>query len=156
MEFIKKHSKLFISIFFALFYIAFWRIAVDTINTIKIEELRNEENSGETEPEDVKPADVVLQVETPNYQTTYDVRDVEDLRMENKDSLWDLLESLRQRGLLTFEQTEYTYGAKVTSLNGIEPTNNKQWNFYKENEQISKDFEKVKLEDEVTYTLRLE
>lgn len=156
MDFIKKHSKLLISILFALLYIAFWRIAVDTINTVEIEEIRSDENTGETPPDDVEPADVVLRIETPNYQRTYDIRDVDDLRMYNRDSLWDLLEDLRQRDLLNYEQTEYTYGPKVTELNGIKATNDKEWNFYKEDELISENFEKVKLEDEITYTLRLE
>lgn len=153
MKFIKKHTYLLISLAFALLYIGFWRIAVDTINTVRIEEREDEVKS---KPEDIVPSDVILKAETASSTWEYNIRNYENLRMYSNDSLWDLIDKLRDMGELTYEQTEYVYGPRITQFNGINSTENLKWNFYADGELIEGDFDKVKLEDEVTYTLKLE
>lgn len=153
MELIKKHTHLFISVLFVLIYIGFWRIAVNTINTVRVEEIQEVKKS---KPRDVVSANVILEAKSPNGVWKYDVRDYEELQTYSNDSLWDFIDKLKDMGELTYEQTEYVYGTKITEFNGIKSSDKMQWNIYANEKLINEDFDKIKLEENLIYTLKLE
>lgn len=145
MSFIKKHWQLLISILFLTFYIGFWRLSLDVMNTIEIEELKRD-GENEKPSDNIKKIDLKLQIQTPNLTKTF-----EDEIFSNE-SLWDFIEDLRKSNRLTYEQTEFISGPKITSINGYE--NKDGWDFYINGNLLEESFDSHKIIDDAIYTLK--
>ena len=75
--------------------------------------------------------------------------------MENIDCVDDLLKEIREDDGLEFEKTLYTYGIEIESVNRMKPPENFKWVILSEDEDITNKIEKVKLNKNDTFELKM-
>jgi hypothetical protein len=122
-------------VFSALFI--FFSLRIDTIE-IKEKESRKEK--------EIKPVKVTLKI---NNSITYDAR------LENDDTVDDLLRYHRDEGNLSFEITAYAYGSEIEHINGKYPEKNMRWAVFHEGKDITYEISDILLENKTTYELKL-
>ena len=150
MVFLKKHKIVVFTFLVLIFYFAFWKTGVNILDE-DVEEFKDK--GEERVVEDVKPADVIFRIDTPGY-SGYSFLSVE-IRMENTDTVYDLIERLRGDNFLTYELVDYIDSTMLTSINGIGVEENQVWNIY-DNGELVDDWMNRKLDDNNVYEIRLE
>lgn len=142
VEVIKKHYKLVVSLIFLVIYLGIFVLVRIVLNedTAEFKAPRDAKESVE-----IKPAKVTLVVQGGNYQ----------VRLENKDTLGDLLEEARNDGFLIYELEYTTSGSKIVSVNGVSRIGS-EWVFYDGDTKVGKEFKDYKLDDNNIYYLVLE
>lgn len=117
---LKKISITFVVLFFVLSYIF-------VINTLGKEEVKVEEKQSKSENIiEEKPVRVTLNINGSPYFGFQTI----NKRMQNTQTILDLLEILRDDGFLTYERTFYTYGVEIDNINGFIPPENEKWSVF--------------------------
>ncbi len=75
--------------------------------------------------------------------------------MRNVDCVDDLLKEIREDDGLEFEKTLYTYGIEIESVDRIKPPENFKWAVLSENEDVTNKIEKVKLNKDDIFELKM-
>jgi len=75
--------------------------------------------------------------------------------LKNTDSIEELLRESRKDKEFTYEIIKYTYGAEISSVNGIEPKEGFKWAIIKNGEDITLGIGDAPLENNAVYELRL-
>ena len=75
--------------------------------------------------------------------------------LKNTDSVEELMKEIRGSGGFSYELIKYTYGVNIDSVNGIKPEDGYEWAVIKNGENITLKIDKVFLEDDETYELRM-
>ena len=147
MELIKRHFNLSISFLFFVLYLSVFAFARHVINqdTAEFKDARDDEKKSF----EVKPVKVNFVIQGPYLAKTM------QFRLENKDTLGDLLEHARESGFLTYEIKYTVSGTKIIAISNVFEEG-KEWVFYDETTLVGSDFEDYKLDDNNTYYLRLE
>ena len=98
---------------------------------------------------DVKEAAVTLKVDNGNtllmYRTT----------LKNTDSIYDMLERLRNKDTFTYEKVAYVYGTELDFINGEKAPQNYKWKLYDANKDITFTASDINLIDGNIYNLIL-
>lgn len=151
MKLFKKHKSLFFVSIVGLFYFMFWYTAK---NLLEEESKEISDKSNDTEEVfEVKPADVKFRVLS-RGDSGYDFLFLET-RMENTDTIYDLIERFREDGFITYERVDYKDGPVITTVNGITADEGEAWKIYDDGDLVS-DWTRRKLDDNNVYTLKLE
>lgn len=145
MQILKKHYRIAIVVVFALLYFAFFSIANDVIE----EDAEKIKEASEEELVEVKPADILVTIDNGTTTITYDIR------MENQNSLWDVLEELREEYGLTYEILFTTGFTQISEINETETSEGYVWNVYDEQTKIE-DFTHYNLDDNNHYYFKYE
>ena len=133
-----------------LIYIAFLGISFLYIRSVlKTDIIDVIEESEETSFE-IKPAKVNLFIQSNNFNKTYSVR------LENRDSVYDMLDYLRNEEELYFEIVDYTYGTEIEDVLKTTASEGQKWRLYQENEDITSEIKDTLLDDGTNYYLKLE
>ncbi len=98
---------------------------------------------------DVKDANVILKVDNGNTLRTYHVT------LKNTDSLYDLLERLRNKDTFTYEKIAYVYGTELDFINGEKAPEGYKWKLYDSGKDVTYSASKINLVDGNTYSLAL-
>lgn len=144
-EIIDRYKKYFPIIYIILTFFVFFYAR----EALSVEEADVYEEPSAKGPEN-HPAKVTLRVRNGNVSREYVAN------METKDSVGDLLEHLRLSNSFTFEKIGYIYGTEIDNINGTRSQNGYKWQLYKDEQNITYNFDKVNLEDSAIYTLTLE
>ncbi len=75
--------------------------------------------------------------------------------LKNTDSVEELMKEIRGSGGFSYELIKYTYGVNIDSVNGIKPEDGYEWAVIKNGENITLKIDKIFLEDDETYELRM-
>jgi hypothetical protein len=75
--------------------------------------------------------------------------------LKNTDSVEELMKEIRGSGGFSYELIKYTYGVNIDSVNGIKPEDGYEWAVIKNGEIITLKIDKVFLEDDEIYELRM-
>jgi len=75
--------------------------------------------------------------------------------LKNTDSVEELMKEIRGSGGFSYELIKYTYGVNIDSVNGIKPEDGYEWAVIKNGENITLKIDKVFLEDDEIYELRM-
>jgi len=97
---------------------------------------------------DVKPAKVTFNVENFGNVTSYSAR------LQNTDTVSDLLNYLRKNNNFTYNKVAYIDGFEITDVNGVAPQPNYKWSIFLEGADITATFDKAYLHDNRVYSLR--
>lgn len=146
MTFIKKHSRILAILLFGLLYFAFFNTANNILND---ESKKISEKGKEEKVEDIKPADIDVTIDFGDIQQIY------SFRMNNDDSILDLLEELREEYGVSYEQVFKTEHDEISEINGVKASDNKSWNIYDDEVQVI-DYKSYKLDDNNHYYFKLE
>jgi hypothetical protein len=99
---------------------------------------------------DVKPVKITLTIDSPQYKQTI------NQRLENTDTVADLLKLSLQSINLPYEISSYTYGIGIDNVGTVFSTDTYVWRVYHENKDITNNMNSVYLKDETAYTLNYE
>ncbi|HOM78250.1 hypothetical protein KBG31_00160 [Patescibacteria group bacterium] len=77
------------------------------------------------------------------------------VKMSNKDSVSDLLRSLRSDNVITYEVTLYTDRTEINHVNNIYPQVGEEWRVFVDGKDITSQLSSVNLENNKTYVLKL-
>lgn len=75
--------------------------------------------------------------------------------LKNTDSVEELMKKIRSSGDISYELIKYTYGVDIESVNGIKPGDGSEWAIIKDGENITLRIDKVYLEEDKTYELKI-
>ncbi len=75
--------------------------------------------------------------------------------LKNTDSVEELMKKIRSSGDITYELIKYTYGVNIESVNKMKPDNSHEWAIIKDGENITLKMDKVYLEKDKVYELRI-
>jgi len=112
------------------------------LNRTEIKEIKKEKKSAV----EVKPVKVLL-----NFQG----KESFTARLQNIDTVGDLLNQLREEKKFTFERIRYTYGTEISNVNRVSTPIDYVWKVYFDGQDITKDIDNIKLVDEGIYELNL-
>lgn len=137
-----KYKKYLIPAYILLLVFSFFYVrSVLNNESIKVmEKEKIEENVFE-----IKPAVTYLNIEGgESYR----------VRLTNANSVYDILEYLRDENKLYFEKTSYTYGTELDIVNTL-PPNGYLWKVYYGDKDITYAIEELKIKDKDVYTIKL-
>jgi hypothetical protein len=142
-------QKVVVPIYIIILLLGFFYVkSVLKKDQIVVKEKETEETSFE-----VKPAVAYLEVDYIHRTDSYRVR------MENKDTVIDFLNYLRENEGFSYEITSNIYGTEFDHINGVEPGPGQKWQLVRkageEWEDITVNAGKERLEDETEYKFRL-
>lgn len=141
MKLFNVHRKYVVvgAVFIIVVFIVFVKSALDT-KEVKRETWSDNENAFEVKP-------VVVYLKLPNG-TQYRVR------LENKDSVTNLLEYLRNNNNFWYEKTAYTYGTELENINGQKAKDGFRWAVFYNGVDITFKIESLKLENGAVYEIK--
>lgn len=93
---------------------------------------------------DEKPVDVTLKINSGRNDIVF------ELRMNNTNTVLDILDKLTTEGGLKFERTAYTYGTEIEHINSIYATDSLKWKVLMkvDREQAANQIQNLNLEGE--------
>jgi hypothetical protein len=108
-------------------------------------------DSKQDEPKavEIKPVKVTLTLELNGVPTTYQIRS------RNVDTVSDLMTQVKKDNNFTFEKTAYVDGVVISSVNGIQATQNMKWAVFQNDKDITPNLESTYLKDHTDYVLKL-
>ena len=98
---------------------------------------------------DVKEAIVTLKVDNGSTLITYRAT------LKNTDSIYDMLERLRNKDTFTYEKVAYVYGTELDFINGEKAPQNYKWKLYDANKDVTFTASDINLIDGNIYNLIL-
>ncbi len=98
---------------------------------------------------DVKDVNVTLKVDNDSTLLTYRVT------LKNTDSLYDMLERLRNKDAFTYEKIAYVYGTELDFINGEKAPDDYKWKLYDGAKDVTFFAADINLVDGSTYSLIL-
>lgn len=96
----------------------------------------------------IKEAQVKLVVQSKESQKEYTAK------LTNGDSVRDFLSQLRKTTDFYYEVDMYTYGTELVSLYGKEADPGNRWAVFFNDEDVTKDISKIKLENKASYIIK--
>ncbi len=110
-----------------------------------------EDKEAPKDADDIKPVRVTLIVKTLQNEQSY------QRRMQNNNTVSDLLREIRETEDFTFERIAYTYGTELDYINGVKTPDGYSWRMYMtaDIEKINETFEDLNLSPEETDVLSL-
>lgn len=144
-NFFKNNPKLVPVFLSVIIYTAiglFIYISLANQNTVEVE-VKEEKKSDESL--EVHPASVYFYVNNGSSTISYYAR------LDNKQTVLDLIEYHIQKSGLKVNRTEYTYGLRIEGINNKMANDQFIWKFYDNDKEISDSLEKTYLLDEHTY-----
>jgi len=134
-----------------LIYICFLTIIFLYVRSVlKVDQISIIQKESDKNAFEVHPAKVFLTVEYNGNMKTY------SLSMKNEDSIFDLLNQLREKDDLYFEITQYTHGLKIEQVYNIKTSEIKEWKLYYKDQDITNNIKDTLIEDGGKYYLRPE
>lgn len=147
-----KNTATLLTIIFAIFSYFFVKSALED-GEVKVLDQPEKEKALE-----IKPVKVTLTVLDPNTGGKREYKK----RMQNNNSVLELLEKLREEDEFIYEKIAYTYGTEVDNINGIKAPEGYRWevNYFAENLEITSnitfEIDDNYLIDKGKYRLKLE
>ena len=114
--------------------------------SLNLEPIQVREKSSSKKVMEVKPAKVTLRLENGEFYTK---------RMENTDSVLDLMESLRDDTDFIFEKTAYIYDTEIEHVNHMYPEEGEYWSVLLEGVDITARIGDTYLINGLVYDLKL-
>lgn len=98
---------------------------------------------------DVRDANVTLRVDNGNTFITYHIT------LKNTDSLYDMLERLRNKDTFKYEKIAYVYGTELDFINGEKAPDGLKWKLYDDEKNVTFTAADTNLVNGKTYSLVL-
>lgn len=98
---------------------------------------------------EIHPADVRLVYYAGTVKTEYSTR------LQDSDTVYDLLETVRVKNGLKYEKSAYTYGIEIDSVAGVRPASGYKWSVLKDGADITQNISEQNLKDGDLYELRM-
>lgn len=118
-------------------------------SVLKTDDVKIEKKTPEKPAVEIKPVKVTLQINSAGVFTEYNVR------LENVDTVLDLLEDLRSNQGFKYEKTAYVYGTELDSINGVAAAPSHKWRVFLDDVDITYEIADKNLEDGKIYLLKL-
>lgn len=101
-------------------------VFVHTTLNSNTEEVSILEDDNNEEEEAIKPVKPYITFEINGRTKEYQIR------MENNQTILDLIDYLRQEGEIQYEKVAYSYGTEISSIDGVAPEEGENWHVYLE------------------------
>lgn len=98
---------------------------------------------------EIHPADVRLVYYAGLVKTEYQTR------LQDSDSVYDLLETIRLKNGLKYEKSAYSYGIELDSVAGVRPASGYKWSILKDGVDITQNINEQNLKDGDLFELKM-